>query len=82
MNANDARITRVYVAQTRSVVEDPAQMPRVGPRRSPHFPGRGGNSIGSSGGEYRLTITAYDVTTGDNNGALTVGPLTENFNAV
>ena len=81
MNANDARITRVYTAQTGSVVEDPApNAPGGGGTFDLFFQAEAGNSIGSSGGDYTLTLTAYDVTTGDNNANLSVGPLAQKFN--
>jgi hypothetical protein len=82
MNANDARITRVYTAQTGSVVEDPApNAPGPAANFDLIFQSEAGNSIGSGGGDYVLTITAYDVTTGDNNTDMTVGPLNEKFNS-
>jgi hypothetical protein len=80
MNANDARIPRLFVTQTNGLVQDDspnAPASGVGSPAGdfdPHLQAEHGASVG---GGYQLIIRAYDVTTGDNNAALDppAGPL-------
>jgi hypothetical protein len=80
MNANDARITRLFVTQTNGVVQDDSPNAPATGVGSPagnfdlHLQMEAGSSVA---GGYQLIITAYDVTTGDNNAALDppAGPL-------
>lgn len=87
MNANDARLVRLYATETGGEVED----------NTPTAPGSGtappatsfdllleaeaGQNVGSSGIEYSLDIVAYDVTAGDNEPALNPTIPAQKFNA-
>jgi hypothetical protein len=80
MNANDAQITRLFVTQTNGLVQDDSpNAPATGVGAPAanfdlHLQMEAGSSVA---GGYQLIITAYDVTTGDNNAALNpaAGPL-------
>jgi hypothetical protein len=80
MNANDARITRLFVTQTNGVVQDDSPNAPASGAGSPagnydlHLQMEAGANVA---GGYQLVITAYDVTTGDTSAALdpAAGPL-------
>jgi hypothetical protein len=66
MNANDARIARVYTSAAGGVTED--NSPNAGPPRAGTFDLivqlEAGNVLGQSGANYTLTITAINDDTG------------------
>jgi hypothetical protein len=85
MNANDARIAKVYTAAAGGVTED--NSPNAGPPRAGTFDLivqlEAGSVLGQSGANYTLTITAFD----DVNGGVVAGlapvgsPFAEQFQA-
>jgi hypothetical protein len=67
MNANDARVTQLYVAVDNSQTEDnsPNESGGVaGANFDLLLRAEAGSQIGDSKANYKLTITAYDVTKG------------------
>jgi len=81
MNANDARIARLYTTQTGGVTED--NSPNAGPPRLNTFDLilqlEAGNVIGQSGGTYRLTFTAINDDTAAPEAGIGLGPFNEQF---
>jgi hypothetical protein len=85
MNANDARIARVYTTQTNQDITD--ESPNAGNPPKADFgltiEAEAGTSIGNSGASYTLCIIAYDVTAGNNEPAMNpfgpTGCTTQNF---
>jgi hypothetical protein len=66
MNADDARIARVYTTQPGGITEDTS--PNAGPPRTPTFDLilqlEAGSRVGNTGGAYDLFITAINDDTG------------------
>jgi hypothetical protein len=83
MNANDARIARLYTAADGGITEDAS--PNAGPPRSNQFDViaqlEAGNVIGQSGGNYTLNFTVINENTGLPEAALvpTGNPFNEEF---
>jgi hypothetical protein len=81
MNANDARIARLYTTQTGGVTED--NSPNAGPPRSNTFDLilqlEAGNVIGQGAGRYSLTFTAINDDTAAPEAGLGLGPFNEQF---
>jgi hypothetical protein len=83
MNANDARISRVFTAQAGSVVED--NSPNAGPPKVNQYELvvqlEAGEVIGQSGGNYRVNVTAInDNTAAPEAGLVPAGnPFNEQF---
>jgi hypothetical protein len=83
VNANDARIARLFTAADGGVVED--NSPNAGPPRSNQIDLilqlEAGNVIGQGGGNYTLTFTAINDNTAAPEAGLGLGPFTEQFQA-
>jgi hypothetical protein len=75
MNPNDARIVRLYVAQTGTLVQDEAPNNNDGVAATAFdvvFEGEAGHVIGKSGVPYSLSLVCYDLTAGANVAAFAI----------
>jgi hypothetical protein len=76
MNADQARLIRLYTAETGGTVEDDTPNAPPVPPNPPattfalRLEGEAGALVGASNTQYTLSIVAYDVTVGDNEPAL------------
>jgi hypothetical protein len=68
MNANDARLVRLFTAETGSKVPDDTPNASLGAPQTTFdlvLEGEAGNNIGGTGAPYTLTITCFDWSTGN-----------------
>jgi hypothetical protein len=85
MNANDARLSQLFVAANNSRVQDDSPNESGGVAGNNYdllLRGEAGGVLGDSGASYTLSITAYDVTAGAAEPDLDpfASPQNENFN--
>lgn len=68
MNANDARLVRLFTAETGSAVEDSTPNVQAGTPGQTFdliLQAEAGRQVGGTGAPYRLLVTALDVTAGN-----------------
>ena len=68
MNANDARLSRLFTAETGSKVPDDTPNASLGAPQTTFdlvLEGEAGNNVGGTGAPYTLTITCFDWSTGN-----------------
>ena len=68
MNANDARLVRLFTAETSSKVPDDTPNASLGAPQASFdlvLEGEAGNNVGGTGAPYTLTITCFDFSTGN-----------------
>jgi hypothetical protein len=68
MNANDARLSRLFTAETGSKVPDDTPNASLGAPQTTFdlvLEGEAGNNVGGTGAPYTLTIACFDWSTGN-----------------